>query len=168
MPTLALLFTKSNILFAAIRIGYNILCYHGDGSFAKRSDFTWSSSYVFTLIWLEHMRLLLFWCGRMFTILLKCLIDQTKTEIELYTLLVSFRCLNMLIKLVQFLNKTTAPFVTNMHFMSFGVHEKVKLQPTTIAIVGSRYREISSASLGRGLNNDYIMSVTSFWVTQLQ
>ena len=36
MPTLALLFTKSNILFAAIRIGYNILCYHGDGSFVKR------------------------------------------------------------------------------------------------------------------------------------
>ena len=36
MPTLALLFTKSNILFAAIRIGYNILCYHGDGGFVKR------------------------------------------------------------------------------------------------------------------------------------
>ena len=36
MPTLALLLTKSNLLFTAIRIGYNILCYHGDGSFVKR------------------------------------------------------------------------------------------------------------------------------------
>ena len=44
-----------------------------------------SSSYVITLIWLEDVRLLLFWCGRMFTILFKCLIDQTYTEIELYT-----------------------------------------------------------------------------------
>ena len=35
-PTLALPFTKSSLLFTAIRIGYNILCYHGDGSFVKR------------------------------------------------------------------------------------------------------------------------------------
>ena len=34
-PTLALLLTKSNLLFTAIGTGYNILCYHGDGSFVK-------------------------------------------------------------------------------------------------------------------------------------
>ena len=33
-----------------------------------------------------------FYCGRMFTILFICLIDKTNKGIELYTLLVSFRC----------------------------------------------------------------------------
>ena len=33
-----------------------------------------------------------FHCGRMFTILFKCVMDKTNTEIELHVLLVSFRC----------------------------------------------------------------------------
>ena len=39
-PTLAFLFTNSNLLITAIRTGYNtsILCYHGDGSFVKRGQ----------------------------------------------------------------------------------------------------------------------------------
>ena len=38
----------------------------------------------------------------------------------------------MLIKLEQFVNKTTAPLSSACTFTSFGVHENVKLQPTTI------------------------------------
>ena len=33
-----------------------------------------------------------FYCGIMFTILFKCLIDKTNIRTELYALLVSFRC----------------------------------------------------------------------------
>ena len=36
-------------------------------------------------------------------------------------------------KLVQFVNKTAAPLSSPCTFTSFGVHENVKLQPTTIA-----------------------------------
>ena len=42
----------------------------------------------------------------------------------------------MLIKLVQFVNKTTAPLSSACTFTSFGVHENVKLQPTTIVAGG--------------------------------
>ena len=73
-----------------------------------------------------------FYCGRMFTILFKCLIDKTNREIELYALLVSFKCLIIHIKLVGFVNKTIAPLSSACTFTSFGVHENVKLQPTTI------------------------------------
>ena len=40
----------------------------------------------------------------------------------------------MLIKLEQFVIKTTAPLSSACTFTSFGVHENVKLQPTTIGI----------------------------------
>ena len=73
-----------------------------------------------------------FYCSRMFTILFKCLIDKTNREIELYALLVSFKCLIIHIKLVGFVNKTIAPLSSACTFTSFGVHENVKLQPTTI------------------------------------
>ena len=33
-----------------------------------------------------------FYCSGMFTILFKCIIDKTNTGIELYALLLSFRC----------------------------------------------------------------------------
>ena len=72
-----------------------------------------------------------FYCGRMFTILFKCLIDKTNREIELYALLVLFKCLIIHIKLVGFVNKTIAPLSSACTFTSFGVHENVKLQPTT-------------------------------------
>ena len=68
----------------------------------------------------------------MFTILFKCLIDKTNREIELYALLVLFKCLIIHIKLVGFVNKTIAPLSSACTFTSFGVHENVKLQPTTI------------------------------------
>ena len=73
-----------------------------------------------------------FYCGRMFTILFKCLIDKTNREIELYALLVLFKCLIIHIKLVGFVSKTIAPLSAACTFTSFGVHENVKLQPTTI------------------------------------
>ena len=75
-----------------------------------------------------------FYCGRMFTILFKCLIDKTNREIELYALLVLFKCLIIHIKLVGFVNKMIAPLSSACTFTSFGVHENVKLQPTTIGV----------------------------------
>ena len=46
----------------------------------------------------------------------------------IYTLLVSFRCLNMLIKLVQFVNETTAPLSSACTLRLLAC----MLQPTTI------------------------------------
>ena len=48
-------------------------------------------------------------CGRIFTILFKCLIDKTNTGTELYALFVSFRSKIIPIKVVGFVNKTIAP-----------------------------------------------------------
>ena len=67
----------------------------------------------------------------------------------------------MLIKLEQFVNKTTAPLSSACTFTSFGVHENVKLQPTTIEFVGQD-RHLSSdgasgTSLGLVCNFNWIM-----------
>ena len=93
-----------------------------------------------------------FYCGRMFTILFKCLIDKTNREIELYALLVLFKCLIIHIKLVGFVNKTIAPLSSACTFTSFGVHENVKLQPTTIAPMlqrGKRFKNLTSIGITR-------------------
>ena len=76
-------------------IGCNIVYYHSDAlmeGFVERGRASHGRVPMCSLKFRSNMCVCYcFYCGRMFTILFKCLIEKTNTETELYSLLVSFR-----------------------------------------------------------------------------
>ena len=78
---------------ATIRIGYNIPCYHDDVSFVNRGRASHGRVPMCSLQFGSNTCVCYcFDAVECLRYLFKCLIDKTNIEIELYTLLVSFRC----------------------------------------------------------------------------